>query len=243
MSSKPLMLVSMPSCGSTWFAESLIKSGVAQSPSPIKEHFNPALNWRHAKEIGEVFGCEMPDFYNVIASNEVTDRQVFDVVYNVFVSEGYQFTKEIFMHYRLHQLSAVFDLVFLVRGMRDVFPPNRTRVRTWYHAMYSSMRDTGRFDDVLDVIELENESIETQCCIAFLQARYELISYATSNRCHLYEWEELMSLPKDELVDYVGNKALATCLIESRIAPSTARLHHMEQWKDAMNRAESMFKL
>jgi hypothetical protein len=103
------------------------------------------------------------------------------------------------------------------------------------------MRSSSRFGNDVDTDALGRGSIELQCCTAFLQAKKELINYAVENRHPLYEWEVLTSLSKDELVAYVGNEALATCLIESRTAPSTDRLSHMEQWSDALHEAERLF--
>jgi len=132
--SRPLMMVSLPNCGSNWLAETIARH--LPGCRYYREFFNPILNLKHEAVLRRNFGSELVSCYRNIASRG--DEHIDDDIRATWGSEDYNFTKENQSAFKLPVFVRHFRCFVLLREEESVFPPSRARVWSFYeHAWHS----------------------------------------------------------------------------------------------------------
>jgi len=132
---KPLLMLTMPNSGSTWFAN-LLAGCLPGCRYYEKEFFNPVCNLKHEIRLRRNFGSELVSCYQNIASPG--DANIDDDIIATWGSENYNFTKECQSAFKLEAFLRHFRVFAFVRPEAESFPPNRARVWSFYeHAWHS----------------------------------------------------------------------------------------------------------
>jgi hypothetical protein len=132
---KPLLMLTMPNSGSTWFAK-LLAEGLPGCRYYDKEFFNPVCNLKHELTLRRNFGSELVGCYKNIASPG--DVYIDDDIVSTWGMENYNFTKECQSCFKLEAFLRHFRVFVFLRPEAESFPPNRARVWSFYeHAWYS----------------------------------------------------------------------------------------------------------
>jgi hypothetical protein len=132
---KPLLMLTMPNSGSTWFAK-LLAERLPGCRYYDKEFFNPICNLKHELKLRRNFGSELVDCYKNIASPG--DLYIDHDIGSTWGTENYNFTKECQSGFKLEAFLRHFRVFVFLRPEAESFPPNRARVWSFYeHAWYS----------------------------------------------------------------------------------------------------------
>ena len=149
------LILSLPSSGSDWLSRILAKNSELQYYD--KEFFNPACNWNfelvdggysHILEKG--FGCEWASSCKNIADRNVSLDLLESIYQETWLRQNYTFDKENYSAFRVPFFKRYFDIVYLYRSVRTLFPPSRARVLNWYDAIYASLKMNGIVDSPID---------------------------------------------------------------------------------------------
>ena len=133
-----LLIAAMPSSGSDWFADCLLKSSAQLvTHATAKEPLNPICNLDHFDVLAKVFGCEAEPAIASIAASP-SQSQV-DEVLPIALGPQVNFIKEVWVGYQLPQLQQHFHTITLTRSYDNTFPPSRVRVYSWYLALARSI--------------------------------------------------------------------------------------------------------
>lgn len=135
---KPLLMLSLPNSGSTWFAETI--ASVIPGCRYAMEFFNPARNEKYEKILARQFGAELISCYRNIASpgDPLIDRDIAET----WGREDYTFTKEVFSPCKLQVFTRHFDCFVFWRSEADTFPPSRPRVWSFYEHAWFALRES-----------------------------------------------------------------------------------------------------
>jgi hypothetical protein len=140
---RDLLISAIPSSGSDWFASCISK---ASTHSYYREFFNPICNWPLADEIGTVFGCESAKYaHNIIRPTFIGDKEVDDIIQDLWKPSGYTMTKEVWATEKLPALTKHFKIVCFSRTPERSMPPNRARVVAWMHTYAAQAGITAGF--------------------------------------------------------------------------------------------------
>jgi hypothetical protein len=132
---KPLLMLTMPNSGSTWFAKT-VGAHLPGCRYYEKEFFNPVCNLKHETVLRRNFGCELVSCYRNIAS--AGDDHIDDDIAATWGAEDYTFTKECQSAFKLGAFLRHFRVFAFLRPEAESFPPNRARVWSFYeHAWHS----------------------------------------------------------------------------------------------------------
>jgi hypothetical protein len=132
---KPLLMLTMPNSGSTWFAK-LVAERLPGCRYYDKEFFNPVCNLKHELVLRRNFGSELVGCYRNIAS--AGDESIDDDIRATWGTETYNFTKECQSAFKLEAFMRHFRVFAFLRPEAESFPPNRARAWSFYeHAWYS----------------------------------------------------------------------------------------------------------
>lgn len=135
---KPLIVLSLPNSGTTWFCGLLAKhSGLKYSD----EYFNPVLNHLREVELRKVFGSELACCYRNIATG--SSSEVESIISATWPRDGYELTKDNYSPFKLESFQRFFRCVILLRHTAGVFPPSRIRVWSFYEHAWQALKDAG----------------------------------------------------------------------------------------------------
>lgn len=133
----PLLMLTLPNSGSTWFAELIAQH--TRYDRYRMEFFNPIRSPQHYMMLRRQFGCELADCYSNIA--EPGDELIDEEIRSAWGAENLNFTKEVFSPYKLASFTRHFRCFVLLREAADTFPPKRVRVWSFYeHAWFALCR-------------------------------------------------------------------------------------------------------
>jgi hypothetical protein len=179
---KPLLILSIPNSGSTWFADLVAKN----TPGDIKyfpEFFNPLRNVRFEADLAPNFGCETIRSYRNIA--DPGDHVARSEVRRMWVVAGYGMTKEVFSPFKMQLfLEAGFRVVVFLRSIEQSFPPSRLRVWSFYEHAWWALKAQG--------MDVRADSIRERAIEAALIMRARLEGDAVQYACPVVHWESLM---------------------------------------------------
>jgi hypothetical protein len=134
---KPLLMLTMPNSGSTWFAK-LIAGHLPGCRYYDKEFFNPVCNLKHELVLRRNFGSELVSCYLNIAS--AGDTHIDDDIAATWGSENYTFTKECQSAFKLETFLRHFRVFIFLRPTAESFPPTRARVWSFYEHAWHSLK-------------------------------------------------------------------------------------------------------
>jgi hypothetical protein len=137
---KPLLMLTMPNSGSTWFAK-LLAERLPGCRYYDKEFFNPVCNLKHELILRRNFGSELIDCYRNIASPG--DLSIDDDIAATWGTETYNFTKECQSGFKLEAFLRHFRVFAFLRSEAESFPPNRARVWSFYEHAWHSLQYHG----------------------------------------------------------------------------------------------------
>lgn len=138
MTDKPLLMLSMPNSGSTWFAL-LLAEFLPGHRYYDKEFFNPVCNMKHERVLRRNFGSELASCYRNICSPG--DARIGADIEATWGKENYTFTKECMSPFKLDAFLPYFGVFLFLRTAANTFPPKRVRVWSFYEHMWHSLRD------------------------------------------------------------------------------------------------------
>lgn len=219
-----LLIASVPSSGSDWFA------GCVESASEHlyrREFFNPICNWTLADRLGLEFGCESPLYIKNILN--YSNKDFLDKIINeIWTPSGYTMTKEIWSHRKLWHLKDHFKIVCLARRIEDSLPPTRSRVICWMHSIAKQFKIDGNgfIQDAIAGYKIWTEELENTAKNLDLPLIWwhDLINFSEKELSILFE---KIKMPK---VDY---DRCANNIINTRITIEENTKHH--QTEDAKN--------
>jgi hypothetical protein len=137
---KPLLMLTMPNSGSTWFAK-LVAAHLPGCRYYDKEFFNPVCNLKHEITLRRNFGSELVSCYRNIASPG--DANLDDDILATWGTENYNFTKECQSCFKMEAFLRHFRAFVFLRPEAESFPPNRARVWSFYEHAWHSLRHHG----------------------------------------------------------------------------------------------------
>jgi hypothetical protein len=137
---KPLLMLTMPNSGSTWFAR-LLAERLPGCRYYDKEFFNPVCNLKHELTLRRNFGSELVSCYRNIASPG--DSYIDDDIVLTWGAENYNFTKECQSGFKLDAFLRHFRVFVFLRPEEESFPPNRARVWSFYEHAWHSLQYHG----------------------------------------------------------------------------------------------------
>lgn len=210
------MLVAMPSSGSTWLADCIVKTNPQLLRPPVKEFFNPIVNIDLYDELSSLFGCETTDSYRHVAAPVTPARRdrLEQLLRRVW-DPSWKFTKEVWVGYQVSMLREYFALVGLVRDDENTLPPTRLRVWQWYGAIHDSVRENLG-------IEAHGSHLRDKALVGHLHLKRQILSTVPTLR-----WEQLVHGSLAEvaaectpLSRYVDPEALAQTIVATRVQRS-----------------------
>jgi hypothetical protein len=131
--SKGLVLASMPSSGSDWLAECMVKADPSLKYS--REHFSPLCNLADSELLCRYMGDYLYGTTHNL-STELPSPHLSSILEGCWNGRGLNFTKENYLAFKLPAFAKQFGVVVLARRTEDTFPPNRQRVTAWYEHAY-----------------------------------------------------------------------------------------------------------
>jgi hypothetical protein len=136
---KPLLMLSLPNCGSSWLAGLIARHSSFSRYAP--EFFNPIRTPKYFDVLKRAFGCELMCCYRNIA--HAGDDQIHDDITRTFFRENLNFTKEVFSPFKMRVFREHFRVFVLMRDFEDVFPPKRLRIYSFYEHAWHALRVAG----------------------------------------------------------------------------------------------------
>jgi hypothetical protein len=185
---KPLLLMTLPSSGSTWLADVIVTRLGLLAHQKSAEFFQPLTNLELYEPLSRCFGSENPSCMNNIMKMPRSDD--FEKAVAEFKKRGYTFCKEVFQFFHTPLFVRHFDVFFLRRSAERTFPPSRLRVLSWYDAIATSIENNigNRFSKT----NLLARSIEShRWCWEYLIA-----GYAESYGLPILEYEAISEGPE-----------------------------------------------
>ena len=137
---RPLLMLTLPNSGSTWFA-SLLAEHIPDCSYYSKEFFNPVCNLKHELVLRRNFGCELVECYRNIATPG--DEHIDDDIRLTWGAEPYTFTKECNSAFKLPVFDRHFNCFVFLRKAENTFPPGRVRVWSFYEHAWFALREAG----------------------------------------------------------------------------------------------------
>src|SRR5450759_2213135 len=137
---KPLLMLSLPNSGSTWFAAVLARH-LPDCRYYEKEFFNPICNLKHEAVLRRNFGSELVCCYRNIALPG--DARIDDDIRNTWGVEDYTFTKECQSAFKLPAFVRHFKCFVMLRSREQTFPPGRVRVWSFYEHAWFALLNAG----------------------------------------------------------------------------------------------------
>jgi hypothetical protein len=136
---KPLMMMTLPSSGSTWLADVIVRELGLVAHQKSCEFFQPLTNLALYEPLSKCFGSENPSCMDNIMTMPKQDD--FDFAVKQFHKHGYTFCKEVFQFFHTPLFVRHFDVFFLYRSAEHTFPPSRLRVLSWYDAIATAIEN------------------------------------------------------------------------------------------------------
>lgn len=204
-----LLISAIPSSGSDWFASCISK---ASTHSYYREFFNPICNWPLADEIGTVFGCESAKYaHNITRRTPAGDREVDEIIEDLWKPSGYTMTKEVWATEKLEALSKHFRVVCFSRTPDRSMPPNRARVVGWMHAYAEHLGIQGGF------------ARSTVMAYRLMHSANEW--YAGLLKLPFILWDELIAAEKPRIKDILDRAEMpgVDCSLAAEIIVDTRR--------------------
>ena len=139
---RPLLMLTLPNSGSTWFA-SLLAEHIPDCSYYSKEFFNPVCNLKHEMVLRRNFGCELVECYRNIAKRG--DKHIDDDIRATWGAEQYTFTKECNSAFKLPVFDRHFNCFVFLRSAANTFPPGRVRVWSFYEHAWFALKEAGLY--------------------------------------------------------------------------------------------------
>lgn len=258
-SKQHLAMLSLPNCGSDWFARCVLKT---QDRQYFREFFNPATNRRYEHEINHEFGSEQArDYTNLARFDMEAAREIHGKTWE---KEEYDFVKENYASFKVPFFHEKFKCFALVKQLENCLPPTRTEVYSWYDSMYLSLlenratlpdwtRRALRTDPGMNLQELRS--------LSFLIYKKKLMEECLSHGIPVFSFETVCCESEAFLKKYldVGVFANVPGLVAEVIATRTKKMrgnlgidyftdsiqHHMyrlqQPWEPSKVKSEMIF--
>lgn len=230
---RPVMLVSQPNAGSTWFA-SCLTADPNLIDGGFREFFNPASNRRHYYEL-RMLGSELyetVDHLSIPRSQDMVDQ----IVASTWATyPGLTFTKEVFIAFNLPAFLKHFRAIVLVRGLRSTFPPGRIRVMVWYSNWYWSLLRSGWLKPGgpwLASLDQRDHTPEVRAVIAWQVVRWTIQRIAQQHALPSYNYEWLMEADQHALTQLLGER-VSEAIVHTRKYRREPTTLHQRQWARA----------
>jgi hypothetical protein len=134
---KPLMMMTLPSSGSTWLADVIVRELGLLAHQKSAEFFQPLTNLPLYAPLSRCFGSENPSCMSNIMT--MPHRDDFEFAVAQFHKHGYTFCKEVYQFFHTPMFAQHFNVFFLYRSAEHTFPPKRLRVLAWYDAIATAI--------------------------------------------------------------------------------------------------------
>ena len=208
---KPLLMLTMPNSGSTWFAK-LLAERLPGCRYYEKEFFNPVCNLKHELSLRRNFGSELVDCYRNIASPG--DVYIDDDIVSTWGMENYNFTKECQSAFKLEAFLRHFRVFVFLRPEAESFPPNRARVWSFYEHAWYSLQYHGYW--------LTAETIVDRALEAYRIIYAHMLSDAERRRVPIVFYSDLFDEPeilRERLAQALGHQSedLLDAVIATRV--------------------------
>jgi len=213
---EPLLMLTMPNSGSTWFAK-LIASCLPDCRYYDKEFFNPVCNLKHEIILRRNFGSELASCYLNIAS--AGDAHIDDDITATWGSENYTFTKECQSAFKLEAFLRHFRVFVFLRPTIESFPPNRARVWSFYEHAWHSLKFHGF---VVSAETTADRAIEAHCAIySHLKSEAERRGVPIIYYGDLFDEREALRARLTEAIGY-DDDAIVDAVIATRVRADRA---------------------
>jgi hypothetical protein len=213
---KPLLMLTMPNSGSTWFAK-LLAERVPGCRYYDKEFFNPVCNLKHELTLRRNFGSELISCYRNIASPG--DSYVDDDIVDTWGTENYNFTKECQSGFKLDAFLRHFRVFVFLRPEEESFPPKRARVWSFYEHAWHSLQYHGY---LLKAETTYDRALEAhQVIYAHIVSHAKARGIPTIYYSDLFDEREALRDRLERAVGYSGDD-LADAVIATRVRSSRA---------------------
>jgi hypothetical protein len=241
---RPLMLLSHPNGGSTWFSNCIDDANDGVSLYR-KEFFNPILNQKHYAVLAPHLGSELyPCVSNI--SKGLSPEIVKDLVADSWEKEPYNFTKEIYLAFCGEHFANHFLMLGLVRDIKYTFPPLRIRVASWYVSCYWSVILSGKVVDATmsEFLSSTCNTMQRQSVVGFQFIRWGMEMSFERIGCEVFDFDWLLTATPDMLataLEKVGSPLIdpeltASKIISTRTPPADPLLKpYAADWKDALD--------
>lgn len=164
---RPLLMLTLPNSGSTWFAAVLAKH-IPGCNYYDKEFFNPVCNLKYEEVLRRNFGSELVSCYRNIATEG--DDFIDDEIKMTWGKENYTFTKECQSPFKLPTFIRHFKCFAMLRSSSMTFPPGRVRVWSFYehawHALLAAgfvVKATSTVDRAVEAHAIMHQRITLDC--------------------------------------------------------------------------------
>lgn len=141
--SRPVLLATIPSSGSSWIADCYVQAYPDRRCT--REFFSATYNWRMAERIEEDCGDMMYTTVHLLAC-KLSVFRVRQLLEDTWKQASFDFTKECHLAWSLESFAEFFDCIVLVRPFEATFPPHRARVIRWYEHLFWSLLINHRLD-------------------------------------------------------------------------------------------------
>lgn len=233
------MLASMPSQGTDWLAECIVRSH--PDLRYCREYFSPMCNWKRSQILSQALGDTLYGTTGNLCRYLVEEE--IDVLLDLtWRRDSYNFTKENYLAFQLEQFSESFTVIALLRRFQDTFPPRRHRVMRWYEHFYWASWRSGKHDSWCD--ERSRTPME-YAVIGYYWFARELIRTSERIGAPLLWMHDLVLTPPEGLADILGplpidRSRLADEILETRQNTPRPGGEYREQWKDAISLYEQI---
>ena len=183
---RPLLMLSLPNSGSTWFAALLAKH-IPGCKYFDKEFFNPVCNIKHERVLQRNFGCELVGCYRNIAL--AGDININSDIIETWFAEDYSFTKECNSAFKLPTFVQHFNCFAFLRGLEHSFPPGRVRVWSFYEHAWWALKEAG--------FELRQESLRARAMEAHVIQTAAILRDADLLGVPIIRYEDVFTRPAD----------------------------------------------
>jgi hypothetical protein len=204
---KPLLILSIPNCGSDWLARTLFES--QSELRYYREFFNPITNIKYADVLKNEFGCEYIECYKNIAKfDETKCQKIYEQTWEL---ESYNFTKENYSAFKVDFFAKNFRCIALRRSVYKSLPASReSQVNSWYNTIYHSMLSNidylpFEYAQILKKHNQDNRGIVINNVMAFVIYQKILSKNCENNNIKILDYDVLTSFNEKNLGVYLDS--------------------------------------
>ena len=231
MTTDGLILASLPSSGSDWFAQALC----ASDPALIyaREYFCPFVNWEQAERLERTLGDTLLRNSERLTQG-ITATALSELVEDTWKRSGATFTKENYIPFQVETFAERFRVIILLREFRLTFPPNRRRVLLWYEHFGQALISAGRLDSFC---ESHAKTPMNRAALGHYWFSRRYMDAARTIGCPVVWFGQLMNMTEQEITDAVAMPGINAEQLARQVVltrkPIARPEEHMPQWAAA----------